>query len=126
MRKFLVLCILVFSFSFCFAQKQTISLDKNAPISIYTSNFSVKNIISYTAIKQRLNLKNYYNFVFVSFEDIDSGRFQFSKNNLKFKSSEFIFDDYISYQDDNLLKGFFQKYDLTRWEVCNFIDPRIN
>jgi len=31
-----------------------------------------------------------------------------------------------SYRDENLLKGFIQKYDITRWHRCNFRQPLLN
>ena len=127
MKKYTFLLTTLFVGSFCFSQQQTTS-NIVFPVSIYTNTFPAKTIHtpSYTSIKKNLNFSNSYKFTTVSFEDIDDNQFLISDINLSTKPTKFIYDDYKSYRDENLLKGFFQKYDLTRWNLCNFRQPNIN
>jgi len=127
MKKHTTLFILLFVGSFCFSQQKTTN-KSFSPISIYTINLLEKsnNTPSYSSIKKNLQLKEKYKFTTVSFDDIDSGEFTISSNNLTVKSTRFIYDDYKSYRDENLLKGFLQKYDLTRWDPINFKQPKPN
>ena len=83
------------------------------------------NQFSYASVKKSLNFKKNYSFTTVSFEDIDNGLFLISDTNLSTKATRFIYDDYKSYRDENLLKGFLQKYDLTRWQACQFLVPPV-
>lgn len=85
-------------------------------VSIYTfSSFSYnKNSIS--ALNQKLKL-NDFNFVYVNPIDLDLNQFSIQFNNLGKKPSQFIYDDYIAYRDENLLKGWFRKHDPTRWNL---------
>ncbi|MFK8058966.1 MAG: hypothetical protein AB8B78_02640 [Polaribacter sp.] len=98
------------------------------PVSIYTASFKIKvdETPSYSSINRNLNFKNRYRFTTVSFEDIDSNQFLITDTNLSIKPTSFIYDDYKSYRDENLLKGFLQKHDLTRWNICNFRQPNLN
>ena len=127
MKKYASLLLTLFVGSFCFSQQKTTN-NNFIPVSIYTTSFSVKTDInpSYASLKKNLNFKNYYKFSTISFEDIDSGQFLISNKNLSTKATIYIYDDYKSYRDENLLKGFFQKYDPTRWDPCNFRQPDIN
>lgn len=126
MKKHSLLLITLFVGSFCFSQQKTTNIIY-MPVSIYTATFiTSNNSPSYSSIKKNLNFSTVYKFTTVSFEDIDSGRFLFSKQNLSTKGTEFIYDDYKSYRDEHLLKGFLQKHDLTRWNVCNFRQPNLN
>jgi hypothetical protein len=52
--------------------------------------------------------------------DLDTNTFSMNTKNLGRKPSEFIYDDYKRYQDNNLLKGFLLKNDPTRWDLINF------
>ena len=126
MTKKLSIIVTLFISSFCLAQQTKTTNTLNKPLSIYTSSINFVNQFSYTSVKKKLNFKKNYSFTTVSFEDIDSGLFLISDNNLSTKSTKFIYDDYKSYRDENLLKGFLQKYDLTRWNVCNFRQPNLN
>ena len=127
MKKYASLLLTLFVGSFCFSQQKTTN-NNFIPVSIYTTSFQVKtdNTPSYSSLKKNLNFKNYYKFSTISFEDIDSGQFLISDKNLSTKTTIFIYDDYKSYRDENLLKGFLQKYDPTRWDPCNFRQPNIN
>ncbi|WP_343328705.1 hypothetical protein [Polaribacter staleyi] len=127
MKKYASLLLTLFVGSFCFSQQQTTN-NNFTPISIYTSSFGVKTNQnpSYSSIKKNLNLKKHYKFTTVSFEEIDANQFFISDKNLSTKATRFIYDDYKSYRDENLLKGFLQKHDPTRWDSCNFKQPAIN
>ncbi len=127
MKKYYILFITLFVGSFCFSQHATNK--KLLPVSIYTISLNTtnsNNTTSYTSIAKRLNFSQFYKFVSVSFDDIDNGRFLISDDNLTTKPSIFIYDDYKRYRDNNLLKGFLKKHDLTRWEPCNFRQPNLN
>ncbi|KGL62718.1 hypothetical protein [Polaribacter sp. Hel1_85] len=128
MKKYAFLLLTLFVGSFCFSQEQKATNNTVLPVSIYTTSYinNTNKTSSYASIKQYLNLKKYYKFTTVSFEDIDNNQFVISANNLSIKSTKFIYDDYKSYRDENLLKGFMQKYDLTRWDPCNFKQPNLN
>ena len=128
MKKYTLLLLTIFVGSFCFSQEQKTTNNTVLPVSIYTASYAIntnKNP-SYASIKQYLNLKESYKFTTVSFEDIDNNQFVISANNINTKATKFIYDDYKSYRDENLLKGFLQKYDLTRWQPCNFKQPNLN
>ena len=88
------------------------------PTSIYT--FSSLNTVNkvYT-LNKKLNLTN-HTFVIVDQIDLDTNAFSMNTKNLGRKPSEFIYDDYKRYQDNNLLKGFLLKNDPTRWNPINF------
>lgn len=127
MKKYAFLLLTLFVGSFCFSQQQTTN-NNFIPVSIYTSSFKLKvdDNPTYTSINKGLNLKTQYKLTTVSFEGIDKGQVLISDKNLTTKPTKFIYDDYKSYRDENLLKGFLEKYDLTRWEPCNFRQPAIN
>jgi len=128
MKKNILLILIIFMCSFCFSQKAKTTHFIKTPVSIYTSlaNIGLSHNTFYTTINNKVNFKKEYHFVWVSFEDIDSGRFLISDDNLTTKPTKFIYDDYKSYRDENLLKGFLQKHDLTRWNFCNFRQPHLN
>ena len=128
MRKYYFLLITLFVGSFCFSQTNSTN-KKLLPVSIYTSSLNATNSYnsnSFTSIAKRLNFNKYYKFITVSFDDIDNGRFLISDDNLTTKPTIFIYDDYKKYRDENLLKGFLKKHDLTRWEPCNFRQSNVN
>jgi len=124
MKKYASLLLILFVGSFCFSQQKTTN-NNFIPVSIYTTSFSVKTDTTplYSSLKKNLNFKNHYKFSTISFEDIDSGQFLISDNIISTKATVFIYDDYKSYRDENLLKGFLQKHDPTRWDPCNFRQP---
>ena len=97
------------------AQKTTKTITKT-PVSIYTiSNVSIdKN--GFYEINKRLKLSN-FDFVIVNAIDLDLNQFSINTKHLTTKPSEFIYDDYKRYQDQNLLKGFLLKNDPTRWNL---------
>jgi len=125
MKKYAFLLLTLFVGRFCFSQQQTTN---TIPISIYTSSFQLKveDKPTYSSINKSLNLKKKYKFSTISFEDIDNKQFVISSKNLTTKATRFIYDDYKSYRDENLLKGFLQKNDPTRWDPCNFKQPNLN
>ena len=128
MKKYAFLLLTLFVGSFCFSQQKTTN-NISLPVSIYTSAFKIKKTNtppSYASIKKNLNFNSPFKFVTISFEDLDNGQFLISDGNLNSKATEFIYDDYKSYRDENLLKGFLQKHDITRWNPCNFRQPNIN
>ena len=127
MKKYASLLLTLFVGSFCFSQQKTTN-NNFIPVSIYTTSFSVKtdNNPSYASLKKNLNFKKYYKFSTISFEDINSSQFLISDKNFSTKATRFIYDDYKSYRDENLLKGFLQKHDPTRWDRSNFKQPNIN
>lgn len=114
--------ITLLSFSSLCVGQQLKTTKTYLPISIYTTTSSIQtlDIFSNQHINKKLNFSK-FTFTFVSFEDIDNGRFLISDTNLSAKATRFIYDDYKSYRDENLLKGFLQKHDLTRWQVCQFL-----
>ena len=97
------------------AQKTTKIVAKT-PVSIYTvSNFSIdKN--GFSEINKKLKLSN-FDFVIVDAIDLDLNRFSINTKHLTTKPSDFIYDDYKRYQNQNLLKGFLLKNDPTRWNL---------
>ncbi|QXP66501.1 hypothetical protein [Polaribacter sp. AHE13PA] len=127
MKKYAFLLLTLFVGSFCFSQQQTTN-NNFIPVSIYTTSFQVKTDIkpSYASLKKNLNFKKYYKFSTISFEDIDNNLFVISTENLTTKATKFIYDDYKNYRDENLLKGFLQKYDPTRWDPINFTSQKLN
>ncbi len=106
--------LFILSISINAQKKVDVSLKK--PTSIYTfSKFSTdKN--GFSAINEKLNLKD-FNFVFVDVIDLDLNRFSIDTKNVYRKPSGFIYDDYTRYQNRNLLKGFWLKNDPTRWNL---------
>ncbi|WP_282072110.1 hypothetical protein [Polaribacter atrinae] len=127
MKKYNFLLLTLFVGSFCFSQQKTTN-NNFIPVSIYTSSFQLTadDTPSYTSINKDLNFKKQYNFSTISFEEIDDNQFLISDKNLSTKATRFIYDDYKSYRDEYLLKGFLQKNDPTRWDPCNFQQPNIN
>ena len=127
MIKNTTILITLFISSLCFSQNAKTTNTLHTPLSIYTISFNnLLDQFSYSSVKKNLKFNKKYNFVTVSFEDIDSNRILISDDNISTKATVFIYDDYKSYRDENLLKGFFQKHDLTRWNICNFRQPNIN
>jgi tRNA splicing ligase len=127
MTKYFFFLLALFVGRFCFSQQQKTTSNKILPISIYTAFFNVQtnNNTSYAAIKKNLKFPKKYNFITIYFEDIDANRFLISDKNFGTNTPKFIFD-YKSYRDENLLKGFLQKYDPTRWSICNFMPQNID
>lgn len=99
------------------AQKR--STPANLPVSIYTYNQFSNSSYSFSNIFKSLNLTN-YSFVFVDQLDIETNTFSINFKDLDKKPSEFIYDDYKRYQNNNLLKGFLVKNDPTKWDRINF------
>ena len=119
---FITLFIISFSVK---AQKNNLD-SKHLPTSIYTFNSFTKDTHSFSSINKKLNLTN---FEFVYAEDLDYNQFTMRFKNIGKTPSEFIYDDYNSFQNNNLLKGFLMKYDPTRWNLhrCqNKLLPRKN
>ena len=127
MKKCAFLLLTLFVGSFCFSQQQATN-NNFIPVSIYTTSFqpTADKTPSYTSINKDLNLKKQYKFSTISFEEIDDNQFVISTENISTKATKFIYDDYKSYRDENLLKGFLQKHDPTRWDPINFKQPNLN
>jgi hypothetical protein len=124
--KNLLLLFILFITTLGFSQQKPSVNNTILPASIYTFKIRDTFTPNYTSVNKNLNFKKTYSFAAVSFEDIDKNRFMVTENNLTNNVTKFIYDDYNSYKDNNLLKGFFEKYDLTRWQPRNFIAPSIN
>lgn len=127
MKKTTLSIILAILLNFSLNAQKKASNSKTLPISIYTLNTFSIDYNSYSLLNKKLNLTN-FKFVFVKAEDLDNNIFSIETNNIGKKPSEFIFDDYKRYQNNNLLKGFFRKHDPTRWELyqckSNFLPPK--
>ncbi len=113
--------MLLISVSF-FAQKRAI-IKQKAPVSIYTFNSLEKDVNSISSLNKRLNLTS-FNFVIVDADDIDNNIASMSFKDIGTKPSEYIYDDYKRYQNNNFLKGFLTKNDPTRWNL-HCIENRI-
>ena len=49
--------------------------------------------------------------------NIDTNTFSFNFNDLRKNASALVYEDYLKYRDENLLKGFLLKNDPTRWNL---------
>jgi hypothetical protein len=127
MKKYAFLLLTLFVGSFCFSQQQTTNTNY-IPIRIYSATFKLKtySVPTYTSSHKNLNFPHKFNFLTVSFGEINKNSFLISDKNLTTKATKFIYDDYKSYRDENLLKGFLQKYDPTRWDPINFTSQKLN
>lgn len=98
-----------------FAQKTTTSTLKK-PASIYTVSglFNANN--SFSAINKKLKLNN-FNFAYLDLNDSDANPYSLRLRNFGKTPTALIYDDYKSYRDENLLKGFLVKNDPTRWNL---------
>ena len=114
MKKTNILFIVLFLISLSIkAQKDSI-VSKKLPVSIYTFRSFSNDLNGFSSLNKKLHLTN-FKFVFV--EDIDSNLFSIETKNTSEKFSGFIDDDLRRYQNNNLLKGFFCKYDPARWTM---------
>ena len=114
MKKCTLIIFLLFTLV-SFAQKienATIKLPK----SIYTLNYFSEDKNGFSEVNKRLNITS-YKFAFVSALDIETNRMTINSRNVGIKPSKFIYDDYNSYQNNNLLKGFLVENDPTRWNL---------
>ena len=98
-----------------FAQKTTTSTLKK-PVSIYTISNLLNANNSFSSINKKLKLNN-FDFVYVNQKDLDLNLFSFQFKDIGKNPSAFIYDDYIAYRDENLLKGFLLDNDPTRWNL---------
>lgn len=110
-----LLLALIFLFSISMNAQKTNTASSKKPTSIYTFS-NLLNTNSFSAINKKLNLKN-LNFVIVDQIDIDTNTFPLNFNDLEKNATAFIYDDYVKYRDENLLKGFLLKNDPTRWNL---------
>ena len=108
--------MLIFLLSFSInAQKTTTStLKKSASIYTVSGLFNASN--NFSAINKKLKLNN-FDFVYVDQMDLDLNLFSFEFKDIGKNPTAFIYDDYITYRDQNLLKGFLLKNDPTRWNL---------
>jgi hypothetical protein len=98
-----------------FAQHTTTSTSKK-PVSIYTLSNLLNANKSFSSINKKLKLNN-FDFVYVNQKDLDLNLFSFQFKDIGKNPSAFIYDDYIAYRDENLLKGFLLENDPTRWNL---------
>ena len=127
MRKESLFLIVALLMTVTFYGQNNKIIQKKAPISIYTFNLMENDINSTSALNERLKLTN-YKFVTVDLEDIETNTASLDFKYLDRKPSNFIYDDYKKYQDNNLLKGFLLKNDPTRWNlhrIENRIQPSL-
>ncbi|MEE4000813.1 hypothetical protein V1T75_10725 [Tenacibaculum sp. FZY0031] len=96
------------------ATAQEVDKKEKTPKSIYT--FSKVSTLFYdsSTINKNLDLTG-FSFFIVSQQDIDNNTFSIPFNKLSKKPTALIYDDYIDYQNNNLLKGFLKKNNPTRW-----------
>jgi len=106
--------VLLFSFSMN-AQKTTTSTSKK-PVSIYTVSNLLNSNNNFSAINKKLKLNN-FDFVYVDQMDLDLNLFSFEFKDIGKNPTAFIYDDYVAYKDENLLKGFLLENDPTRWNL---------
>ena len=112
---FLLLVLsLIFSFSIYAQNTTTATLKK--PVSIYTLSNLLNSKNNFSDINKKLKLNN-FDFVYVNQEDLDSNLFSFQFDDIGKNPTAFIYDDYIAYRDENLLKGFLLENDPTRWNL---------
>ncbi len=106
--------VLLFSFSMN-AQKTNTSTSKK-PVSIYTVSNLLNSNNNFSAINKKLKLNN-FDFVYVDQMDLDLNLFSFEFKDIGKNPTAFIYDDYVAYRDENLLKGFLLENDPTRWNL---------
>lgn len=106
--------VLLFSFSIN-AQKTNTSTSKK-PVSIYTVSNLLNSNNNFSAINKKLKLNN-FDFVYVDQMDLNLNLFSFEFKDLGKNPTAFIYDDYVAYRDENLLKGFLLENDPTRWNL---------
>lgn len=113
--KYLFLMVIFLLSASIYAQKKAITYSKK-PTSIYTFSKFSNDKNSFSAINKKLNLYK-LNFIIVDQNDIDTNTFSFDFDDLGKKSSALVYEDYLKYRDENLLKGFLLKNDPTRWNL---------
>ncbi|WGH74193.1 hypothetical protein P8625_08665 [Tenacibaculum tangerinum] len=96
------------------ATAQEMDKKDKLPKSIYTYSTIDTPFYDSSTINKNLNVSE-LSFFIVSKDDIDNGSFSIPFNKLGKKPTSLIYDDYIDYQRNNLLKGFLRKYDPARW-----------
>ena len=112
MEKIIFFIIVIFFSSVSFFAQQKKTDTKEFPVSIYTLNTFSENKNGFSAVNKRLKLSN-FDFVYV--RDINFGYKLFSRNSFKERtSSEFIYDNYMRFQDTKLFLDFLRKNDPTR------------
>jgi hypothetical protein len=107
---------LIFIFSYTINGQNKPTKDSKKPTSIYTFSSFSKDKNSFSIINKKLKLKN-FQFVYVDLIDLDTNTFSFNFNDISKNPSAYIYDDYLKYRDENLLKGFIEKNDPTRWNL---------
>ncbi|PQJ79686.1 hypothetical protein [Polaribacter porphyrae] len=110
----ILLLTLLFSFSFS-AQKKNTHQSKKIT-SIYTFSSFSNNANSFTNFNKKLKLNN-LRFVYLNQDGLDLNLFSFNFRDIGVTPSKFIYDDYISYRDEYLLKGWIRKHDPTHWNL---------
>ena len=97
------------------AQKLQSQIEK-VPNSIYTFNYFSENPFDNFWAQKKVQF-SVYDFVHVSFDDLNNNAFSINLKDVWKKPSRFIYDDYVKYNRDYFLKDFFRKHDPTRWNA---------
>ncbi|WP_155810445.1 hypothetical protein [Polaribacter sp. Hel_I_88] len=98
-----------------FAQNTTTPTLKK-PVSIYTFSNLLNSKNDFSDINKKLKLNN-FNFAYLDLNDSDANPYSLRLRNFGKTPTAFIYDDYIAYRDENLLKGFLLENDPTRWNL---------
>jgi len=114
MKKTPFICILfLFLVSMLHAQDTQKNKEK-LPNSIYTFNYFSENPFDNFWAQKKVQF-SVYDFVHVSFDDLNNNAFSINLKDIGKKPSRFIYDDYVKYDRNYFLKDFFRKHDPTRW-----------
>ncbi|MFY0602816.1 MAG: hypothetical protein JXQ93_02625 [Flavobacteriaceae bacterium] len=106
------LLLLLISTTTLHAQIESI-LKTSPPESIYALNYFHSGSITDFSPADHIDIPN-YDFIYVSFDDLENNSFSFNLKDLWRKPTRFIYDDYIHY-NNNPLRGFLRQQDPTRW-----------
>jgi hypothetical protein len=107
---------LFFLLNFALNAQITSKTGLKKPVSIYSVSNVLNSKNSFSAINKKLKLNN-FNFIFVDLIDLDTNTFSVNFNDLGKNPSAYIYDDNKKYREENLLKGFLEKNDPTRWNL---------
>ena len=107
---------LIFLLSFSINAQKTTTSTLKKPVSIYAASNLLNSNNNFSAINKKLKLNN-FDFVYVDQMDLDLNLFSFEFKDIGKNPTAFIYDDYVAYKDENLLKGFLLENDPTRWNL---------
>lgn len=105
--------VLIFLFSFSTNAQKTNKSTLKKPVSIYTFSGLFNANHNFSDINKKLKLNN-FNFAYLNLNDSDANPYYLRLRNFGKTPTALIYDDYISYRDENLLKGFLLEHDPTR------------